>query len=284
MRFDLSETEFADLETAAARAGVARGAFAAQVVLAHVRGTIAVAADDAARDALGELIRAAGLVRRIGANLNQAVAKLNATGQRSGDLLPYAAESMRRVERLDDVAEQVRKTLRVTSPQAMTARVLRYGPPSGTSEDGRNARSGRPSGSPGPRGWHSGERGGPPGRAEHGPDDGSGGADGQMIGKISAPRGKRVEPLIWYLFGPGRREEHIDPHIVAGWRHPAALEPPLRADGTRDLRKLNGLLNQPNDAHGQAWRTSGRCGTARCAPPPATRPSATMSGRPSPTT
>jgi len=71
-----------------------------------------------------------------------------------------------------------------------------------------------------------------------------------MIGKISAPRGKRVEPLIRYLFGPGRHEEHTDPHIVAGFRHPALLEPPLRADGTRDFRKLNGLLNQPNDAMG----------------------------------
>jgi len=71
-----------------------------------------------------------------------------------------------------------------------------------------------------------------------------------VIGKISAPRGKRVEPLIRYLFGPGRHEEHTDPHIVAGFRHPAMLEPPLRADGTRDLSKLNGLLNQPNDAMG----------------------------------
>jgi hypothetical protein len=71
-----------------------------------------------------------------------------------------------------------------------------------------------------------------------------------MIGKISAPRGKRVEPLIRYLFGPGRREEHTDAHVVAGWRHPAELEPPLRASGGRDFRKLNGLLNQPNDAMG----------------------------------
>ncbi|MGD0378168.1 MAG: hypothetical protein ABSB01_26805, partial [Streptosporangiaceae bacterium] len=62
-----------------------------------------------------ELIRAAGLVRRIGVNLNQAVAKLNATGQRSGDLLPYAAESLRRAEHLDTAAEDVRKALRVRS-------------------------------------------------------------------------------------------------------------------------------------------------------------------------
>ena len=72
-----------------------------------------------------------------------------------------------------------------------------------------------------------------------------------MIGKISAPRGVRVEPLIYYLYGPGRHQEHSDPHIVAGWRPPAELEPPLRPDGTRDFRKLNGLLNQPNDALGK---------------------------------
>ncbi len=71
-----------------------------------------------------------------------------------------------------------------------------------------------------------------------------------MIGKISAPRGKRVEPLIWYLYGPGRHEEHTDPHIVAGWRHPAELEPPLRPDGSRDFRLLNGLLRQPHEAMG----------------------------------
>ena len=112
VRFDLSESEFADLEAAAARAGVARGAFAADAVLAVARGTIAAAPNDSARDALAELIRAAGLVRRIGTNLNQAVARLNATGQRSGDLVPYAAESIRRAERLDAIAEQVRNAIR----------------------------------------------------------------------------------------------------------------------------------------------------------------------------
>ena len=71
-----------------------------------------------------------------------------------------------------------------------------------------------------------------------------------VIGKISAPRGERVEPLIYYLYGPGRREEHTDPHIVAGWRHPAELEPPLREDGRRDFRRLFGLLNQPHAAMG----------------------------------
>ena len=72
-----------------------------------------------------------------------------------------------------------------------------------------------------------------------------------MIGKISTPRGEHVQPLLYYLYGPGRHEEHTDPHIVAGWRHPASLEPPLRADGTRDFTKLTGLLLQPQAALGK---------------------------------
>jgi hypothetical protein len=72
-----------------------------------------------------------------------------------------------------------------------------------------------------------------------------------VIGKITAQRGERAEGLIYYLFGPGRREEHAGPHIVAGWRHPAGLEPPRRPDGGRGFRRL-GLLNQPHAAMG-AW-------------------------------
>jgi len=96
---------------AADRAGLAKGAFAAQATLTIARsGT--TPSDSPLREALGEFIRAAGLVRRIGVNLNQAVAKLNATGQRSGDLLPYAVESMRRAQLLDQAAEEVRKRIR----------------------------------------------------------------------------------------------------------------------------------------------------------------------------
>jgi len=58
-------------------------------------------------------VRAAGLVRRIGGEpQSEAVAKLNATGQHSGDLLPYAAESIRRAQLLDQAAEEVRKQIR----------------------------------------------------------------------------------------------------------------------------------------------------------------------------
>ena len=72
-----------------------------------------------------------------------------------------------------------------------------------------------------------------------------------MIGKISTPRGEHVEPLLYYLFGPGRHEEHTDPHIVAGWRHPVSLEPSLRPDGKRDFATLTGLLKQPQAALGE---------------------------------
>ena len=64
-----------------------------------------------------------------------------------------------------------------------------------------------------------------------------------MIGKVQ--RGKRINGLVRYLFGPGECNEHVNPHVVAGFRPPAALEPPLRDDGSRDVRTLNMLLNQP---------------------------------------
>ncbi len=111
LRFDLTEEEYGEVGTAAAQAGLAKGAYAAQATLAAAQGLMNPA-DSPLRQALTELIRASGLVRRIGVNLNQAVAKLNATGQRSADLLPYATESLRRAERLDAAAEHVRRRLR----------------------------------------------------------------------------------------------------------------------------------------------------------------------------
>jgi hypothetical protein len=111
VRFDLTEAEFAELEQAAGRAGLAKGAYAAEAALSAARGT-AVEPDTVFREALGELIRASGLVRRIGVLLNQAVMKLNATGQRPDELVPVAQACMRRVERLDAAAEQLRRMVR----------------------------------------------------------------------------------------------------------------------------------------------------------------------------
>jgi hypothetical protein len=111
VEFSLTDEEFEDLASAAERSRLARGAYAADATLTMARGT-ACSTDSMLREALGEFVRAAGLVRRIGVNLNQAVAKLNATGQRADDLLAYAAESMRRARKLDDVAEEIRRKLR----------------------------------------------------------------------------------------------------------------------------------------------------------------------------
>jgi hypothetical protein len=111
VEFTLTDDELELLEAAAGRTGQSRGAYAAEAALAAARGRPA-AGNAVLADALGELVRASGLVRRIGVNLNQAVARLNATGQRSGDLLPYARESLRRAEMLTAAAEDVRKALR----------------------------------------------------------------------------------------------------------------------------------------------------------------------------
>ena len=86
VQFSLTEAEFEEVNGAAAQAGLARGAFAAEVTLAAARGVQARVASPL-REALRELMSAAGLVRRIGTNLNQAVARLNATRQPGEDLV-----------------------------------------------------------------------------------------------------------------------------------------------------------------------------------------------------
>ncbi|MGI5157284.1 relaxase/mobilization nuclease domain-containing protein [Microbispora sp. CA-102843] len=73
-----------------------------------------------------------------------------------------------------------------------------------------------------------------------------------MIGKVR--RGGRVAGLLRYLYGPGKANEHVNPHLVAGWRDPDELEPPLRADGKRDFTRLTTLLRQPCAAIGEAER------------------------------
>src|SRR6266566_3055285 len=65
VEFSLTEQEYQELSAAAARRGLARGAYAADAALSAARG-LAAPADAILREALGELIRSAGLVRRIG--------------------------------------------------------------------------------------------------------------------------------------------------------------------------------------------------------------------------
>jgi hypothetical protein len=110
VQFSLTGEEFDEVSAAAARSGLARGAFAAEVTLAAARGAPARTASPL-REALVEVMSAAGLVRRAGTNLNQAVARLNATGQRGEDLLPAARFCVRVIRRLDETAEQLRRSI-----------------------------------------------------------------------------------------------------------------------------------------------------------------------------
>src|SRR6266566_2168230 len=65
----------------------------------------------------------------------------------------------------------------------------------------------------------------------------------RVIGKVL--RGTDAGRLLYYLYGPGKANEHTDPHLVAGFSDPAELEPERRRDGSRDFRRLAGLLAQP---------------------------------------
>ena len=65
----------------------------------------------------------------------------------------------------------------------------------------------------------------------------------RVIGKVL--RGTDARRLLYYLYGPGKANEHTDPHLVAGFSDPAELEPARRPNGSRDFRRLAGLLAQP---------------------------------------
>ena len=112
VEFTLTGEEYALLVEAAGQAGMARRAYVATVVLDGAANGTTISGQDPLELILLELMRAAGLVRRITANLNQAIATLNATGQPAGDLPRYAAESTRRADHIDAVADAVRKALR----------------------------------------------------------------------------------------------------------------------------------------------------------------------------
>jgi hypothetical protein len=115
VEFTLSGEEYAILVEAARQAGMARRAYAAQAALTAAANGNPISGREPLALVLTELMRAAGLVRRIAANINQAAAKLNATGQPAGNLPAYAARTIRRADHIDQVAEAVRKAMRCGS-------------------------------------------------------------------------------------------------------------------------------------------------------------------------
>ncbi|MFF0520701.1 hypothetical protein ACFYTC_18465 [Actinomadura nitritigenes] len=105
----LSEEEYASLSAAAEREHLATGAWAAKALLAEVRGT-ARADSVQLRELLEAVLEARAQTKRIGVNLNQAVAAVN-SGEMATTLQWYADAVARTVRKLDELAEELRTRL-----------------------------------------------------------------------------------------------------------------------------------------------------------------------------
>jgi len=71
---------------------------------------------------------------------------------------------------------------------------------------------------------------------------------GRVIGRVY--RGRKVGGLVRYLYGPGRHNEHQNPHLVASWsgctqQELAVVEPEWTGVGERDYRGLVAELEAP---------------------------------------
>ncbi|MFI6287615.1 relaxase/mobilization nuclease domain-containing protein [Streptomyces sp. NPDC051018] len=64
-------------------------------------------------------------------------------------------------------------------------------------------------------------------------------------------RGTRTIGLLYYLYGPGTHEEHVDPHLVAAWD---SLAPDPGRDPSASYADLQQLLDQPVEAAGRRGR------------------------------
>ena len=106
----LSAAEGTTLAAAADRAGMALATYLCEAAMDAAEHR-SVPVPKMQREMLAELIRVRGLVRRIGVNLNQAVARLNSAGEPGLDLVPAAAYCTRVLGHVDQAAEQVRRRL-----------------------------------------------------------------------------------------------------------------------------------------------------------------------------
>jgi hypothetical protein len=106
--------EVGEIQSAAAAVRLTPTGFCAEAALTAARG-VRSAALDPAREALAslraELFDARVAVGRIGTNLNQAVAALNATGEAPGSLARAVLLCERRMERLDELIGRVGRRL-----------------------------------------------------------------------------------------------------------------------------------------------------------------------------
>ena len=107
----LTSAEWDTASAAAARAGMAPGAFAAQALL-DVAEYRTVYLPEMRRQMIVAMMQAAGQVSRIGTTLDQAVTDLEATGAPGPDLDPAAHDWARVLRLLDEACELVRRRLR----------------------------------------------------------------------------------------------------------------------------------------------------------------------------
>lgn len=109
----LSDDEYARIECAAHDGGFTLAGFAAEATLAAAGPVAAPDRSDRTvlQDALRELMAARAAVNRYGGNVNQAVAALNATGERPEWLCHAVVACSRAVERVDAAVGELRRGL-----------------------------------------------------------------------------------------------------------------------------------------------------------------------------
>ena len=107
----LTSAEWDTVSAAAARAGMAPGAYAAQALL-DVAEYRTMYLPEMRRQMIVAMMQAAAQVSRIGATLDPAVAQLKATGVPGPDLESAAHDWARVLHLLDEAGELVRRRLR----------------------------------------------------------------------------------------------------------------------------------------------------------------------------
>jgi hypothetical protein len=106
----VTQAEQQELEQAARSEALTPSAYVAEKALAAARRTVPKTTAPL-REALTELARATAQIQKVGTNLNQAVAALNATGQPPGNLIQYARYATSIVEKIDQIVLRIRHHL-----------------------------------------------------------------------------------------------------------------------------------------------------------------------------
>ena len=107
----LTPTEWATASAAAARAGMAPGAYAAQTLLDAAEYRV-MTLSEMRRQMVVALMQSAAQVSRIGADLDQALASLKASGAPGPDLEAAARQGARAIRLVEEAAQLIHRRLR----------------------------------------------------------------------------------------------------------------------------------------------------------------------------